>query len=146
MDTRPFYAGRWLKAEHLDPTKDTVMTIADVTAEKVGDDDDEEGAKTQVCLHFDESKQILGLNATNARTLWDLFGYDSDDWLDKRIALWVDPHVQFGKKVVEGVRIRPRTPAATKRARKAKPATSTKGDTSEQPKRRRGRQTDRDGD
>lgn len=142
MDTRAYYAGKFLKAEHLDPDRDTVVEIVDVTVETVGDDDDDK--KEQVCLQLKEFKQILGLNATNAKTLWDLFGYDSDDWMDQRVSLYVDPNIKFGSKTVEGIRIRPRKPPA-RATRGRKKTTSKKGSTSERGTRRR-RAADGDGD
>jgi hypothetical protein len=42
-----------------------------------------------------------------------LFGPYVQDWIGKRIALYVDPTVAFGRRTVGGIRVRPKSPDAT---------------------------------
>jgi hypothetical protein len=51
------------------------------------------------------------LNATNSKTLKQITGSPYiDDWRDVRVLVYVDPAVRFGKEVMEGLRISPKSP------------------------------------
>jgi hypothetical protein len=70
------------------------------------------------CLEFEESDKPLVLNSINIQLCEKIFGSDdTDDWVGKRIVLYVDPTVSYGGKVTGGIRVR-----APKQANQAKPA------------------------
>lgn len=62
-----------------------------------------------------EALKPMILNATNSKTMKGLTGSAFiDDWNNVRITVYVDGHVRFGKETVEGLRISPHAPEATK--------------------------------
>ena len=66
----------------------------------------EEGDERKTIMVFEEETKPLILNNTNWTILEDLYGPESDDWLGKKIELYSDPNVMFGKKRTGGVRVR----------------------------------------
>jgi hypothetical protein len=59
------------------------------------------------CLAFEESEKPLVLNSINIQLLEKIFGSDdTDDWIGKRVVLYVDPTVSYAGKVVGGIRVR----------------------------------------
>lgn len=123
VDARKFLGGKWLRKKHIDPTKDTVVTIADVVMDRYepDEDDDSNGTKDEECLalRFEELTQQLGLNETNNGMMIEMLGHETDDWVGKRITLFVDSTVMYKGKRTGGVRIRSKLPtAAAKRTRK----------------------------
>ena len=59
------------------------------------------------CLTFAESDKPLVLNSTNIQLCERIFGSDdTDEWVGKKIVLYVDPNVSYGGKVVGGIRVR----------------------------------------
>jgi hypothetical protein len=53
----------------------------------------------------DETKPMV-CNNENWMTIEAMYGEDSDDWHGKRIELYNDPSVMFGKKRTGGIRVR----------------------------------------
>jgi hypothetical protein len=69
------------------------------------------------CLTFEESDKPLVLNFTNIQICERVFGSDdTDNWIGKRIVLYVDPNVSYAGKVVGGIRLRAPKQAAAKKA------------------------------
>ena len=68
-----------------------------------------------------ETGEVLGLNATNNRTLLRAYGPDSADWTDKEIDLFLG-EIKFEGKLQEAVLVRPISPsiAAKEKAAAAK--------------------------
>lgn len=59
-----------------------------------------------------EKLKPMILNATNSNTLKKLTGSPFiEDWQNLKVTVYVDPNVRFGKEVMEGLRISPKTPA-----------------------------------
>jgi hypothetical protein len=56
-------------------------------------------------LRFEETDQALVLNKTNAATLSDAFGDESDNWIGKAVLLCAET-TTYGGKTVGCVRIR----------------------------------------
>jgi hypothetical protein len=124
MDVRKHVGSKWLRANDLSKDIDTVFTINNVILDEV---EDEETGSTEelVTVQFEEmARKQLGLNVSNARTLQELFGWESDDWKGKQITLYVDPDVRMKGKVVGGIRIRPRK--VTRKPRRSKRGTQSK--------------------
>lgn len=99
------YGGKYLKAADLDEDEDTIVTIKEYDLKPVGQDQE-----MRCVLTFKEfPEKPLVLNKTNASTLADLFGKEWDDWVGKRIILFVTP-VTFAGKTSLGLRISPKLP------------------------------------
>jgi hypothetical protein len=77
-----------------------------------------EGKYDKPDIDFDDGTR-LSLNATNSRVLARAFGYDSDDWIGKRIELALG-EVEFKGQMQESIIVRPISPAPAER--KAPPA------------------------
>jgi len=59
------------------------------------------------CLTFHELDKPLVLNSTNIQVCEQICGSDNtDEWIGKRIVLYVDPNVSYGGKLVGGIRVR----------------------------------------
>jgi hypothetical protein len=99
MNVNDIYGGDWLKSEHLQG--DTNVTVEGCTVHEMG----EEKRKQLVLSFRDQSKQ-LGLNKTNAETMSSMFGTETNDWISKKVCLWVDENVYLNGKRVCGVRIK----------------------------------------
>lgn len=82
-----------------------LMTVASCERHNVAQD----GADPELkwCLTFAESDKPLVLNTTNIQLCERIFSSDdTDQWIGKRIVLYVDPTVSYGGKVVGGIRVR----------------------------------------
>ncbi len=83
----------------------TLMTVAGCNPHNVA----KEGAEPEMkwCLEFEETEKPLVLNSINIQLCEKIFGSDdTDEWIGKRIVLYVDPTVSFQGKVVGGIRVR----------------------------------------
>ncbi len=61
------------------------------------------------------------LNKTNANVIAQLYGDESEDWLDRRTTLYI-VEVHSFSEVVRGIRVRNQVPGATKKAAMSKPS------------------------
>ncbi|HEC61932.1 MAG TPA: hypothetical protein ENI27_06715 [bacterium] len=81
------------------------FTMVSVSVEKVGDD-------TKPVVHFQEDARGLVLNKTNANTISDVYGRETDDWTGKKIELY--PHTtEFQGHMVPCIRVRKPQQAAS---------------------------------
>lgn len=91
---------KFLRKEDFD--EDRVMTIRGVKLEDMpGDSGDQKWV-----LYFREESKGMALNVTTIRVLEQAFGDDTDQWVNNRVMVYVDPNVSFGGKVVGGLRLR----------------------------------------
>lgn len=88
---------------HVDVEPPVAVTVRTLSLEKVGRDDDSE---QRWIMWFNEMKKGLRLNVTTLRIFEAAYGDDSDRWIGRRVQLYWDPTVQFGGKLVGGVRVR----------------------------------------
>lgn len=89
--------------------KDIVLTIQSMVREMVTG----EGGKSEECtvMYFKENAKPLICNKTNCKTMEKLFQSSFiEDWCGRKIQLYPDHKVRFGKDIVDGVRIRPFLP------------------------------------
>ena len=89
---------------------DIVLTIRKVTRELVTG----EGGKQEECtvMYFKENVKPLICNKTNCKAISKLFKTPYiEEWSGRRIQLYPDRNVKFGRDIVEGVRVRPFHPA-----------------------------------
>ena len=101
MKAAQFTGGKWLRSSDIE--QDTTVTIKDATRETLDGDD---GPEKKLALHFEGDLAPLILNKTNITRLADLLGPDTDDWVGKKVVLWVDDNVTYGSKTVSGLRIK----------------------------------------
>jgi hypothetical protein len=83
--------------------EDRVMTIKTVKLEDMPGDDGQQ----KWVLYFREEAKGMALNVTTIRVLEKAFGDDSDQWVSKKVKVYVDPNVSFGGRVVGGLRLMP---------------------------------------
>lgn len=82
------------------------VAIGEIATEKVGDDQ-------KMVIYFQGAQKGMVCNRTNADTIADLYGEDTDSWIGRELILYVDPTVMYAGKRVGGVRVKapPRRPA-----------------------------------
>ena len=102
MKMSKMFPSNYLSKEDLE--KPEIFTIDMVDMEKVTNEDGEKEAPV-VYFTDDNSKPFI-LNKTNAVTLAEKFGEDSDDWSGRIIELFKDPDIMFRGKKIGGIRIR----------------------------------------
>lgn len=96
-DINDLYPSKYLKAHDL-RGKTVKATINHVLVEKIGSD-------TKPVLYFKGKEKGMVLNKTNAFTVSQAFGMDTDDWGGGEIEIFA-AFVDFQGKQVEGLRIR----------------------------------------
>ena len=104
--TNPNYMGDYSIPEGAD----LVATIDFVRKEKVVG----VGGKTEeeVVAHFSDGNKPLILNKTNMKTIQKISKTPYiEDWKGRKIQIYYDPTVKFGREVVGGLRIREFVPA-----------------------------------
>lgn len=88
---------------------DEVKTVT-IASHKIEQVQNESGKSRKGVLRFREAVKPLILNVTNSKTIAKLYGRDADGWIGKRIALYFDPNVRFGRELVGGVRVKAPAP------------------------------------
>jgi hypothetical protein len=115
MDTSNVYPekaeGEFLKKDDLKKDDGTYAAIAlTIAGAELGEVEDKVsgGKSPQVVLVFQgkESTKKWGLNKTNWQTLVQMYGAESDNWVGKKIKIYVDPNVEYPKGTkIGGIRI-----------------------------------------
>jgi len=108
--------GSYFKSEDFEHGPRTLV-ISRFEHEDVGSDKKE----MKPVLYFEGHEKGLVLNATNKNTLLPTFGDESDDWPGQAIEIYV-ADVQFGEKMVKGLRVRLPGTQATQPAQSTQPA------------------------
>ena len=104
------FPSEFLRASDLD-RKRIKVTISRVEMRELGDD-------KKPCVFFEGKEKGLALNVTNANTIADAYGDETDDWEGQEIILY-STKVEYRGKRVDGIRIDVPEPEK-KPARKAK--------------------------
>lgn len=110
------FPSKWLTAADLEDGECT-FTIRAVTQEEIGQGEE---AEIKWVVWLKEVAKGIVLNKTNATSLANCFGDDTDDWIGKQ-AVFYPTEVSFSGRMVEAIRIKER---ATKNLLK-KPQTSS---------------------
>ena len=98
---------KFLRKEDIED--EMIVTIRGVRLEAMPGD----GSEQRWVVQFKELPKGLVMNRTTIGVLDKAFGGHSDDWLNKKVVLYIDESVQFKGKVVGGLRLRPvKTPKA----------------------------------
>src|SRR3990167_6207789 len=96
---------KFLKQSDLDYENGNLVTIKKLDQQNVGVQDQEEELKWVV--HFKEFQKGMVLNSTNIQLITKALGTEeTEDWIGKRVVIFVDDNVSFGGKLVGGIRIR----------------------------------------
>lgn len=88
--------------------KDVTLTISDVIPRQ---ELKMRGGRseTRPVLRFKETEKKLVLCKTNTNSIAKVLGTEVRKWIDKKITLYPDPSVRFGKEEVGGIRVRTNT-------------------------------------
>ena len=102
-----FGSNKFLKSADLQGNVARVK-IQSVAVEKLGDD-------RKMVMYFAGKEKGMVLNKTNAMTIGDAYGEDTDDWTGREIEVF-SMKVEFQGKMVDGLRVRvARRPKPAKR-------------------------------
>lgn len=91
------FPSTYLKAADLNE-RDITVTINDVKQEEVGDD-------SRPVVYFRGAKKGLVLNKTNATTIAEAYGNDTDDWFGKPVTLY-EAEAEYQGKRMPAIRVR----------------------------------------
>ncbi len=100
MNINEAFPSKYLKASDI-PEEGQTVVIASIDEEEVGKD-----KEVRPVLYFEGEDKGIILNKTNATNISKLYGYETDDWIGKKVQLgtaWVD----FQGQSVEAIRIYP---------------------------------------
>ena len=111
------FPSKYLKASDLQG-REVKVIMSNCEREKIGDD-------TKPVLYFKGKEKGIVLNKTNAGTIVDAYGDDTQDWYDQELILF-SVMVDFQGKV--GPAIRCRIPTARDRKPKNDPITTGRDD------------------
>lgn len=67
---------------------------------------DRETVSKRLAIAFHRAQKRLLLNSSNLNWLIFHFGTETDDWIGKKVDLFVDPDVEMGGRKVGGLRLR----------------------------------------
>lgn len=94
-----------------DVGKGLLVTVKGLVLRNVAQEEDPPEKKW--CLLFQELDKPFVLNITNINLCQEAFGSDdTDDWIGKRLVLYVDPNVMYAGKRRGGIRVRAPKPGA----------------------------------
>ena len=102
------FPSKWLKADDLPPNIDIVLTIIKCDMVNVGQEDNPE-VKPVIWFHGKEKGMVL--NVTNANAIGRIHGDDTDDWINKDIAIFRS-QTDFRGSSVPCIRVKLDAPAA----------------------------------
>lgn len=103
------FPSKYLKAA--DAESQPVVTMKSCTWETLNNRDEEPEEKP--VLYFEEFEKGLVLNRTNAKTIQNMYGDDTEDWVGKRIQLTAMDVDAFGQ-VKRALRVSPKKPPIDK--------------------------------
>ncbi len=104
MDINQAFPSKYIKAADL-KGRDVIVVIASAEIETIGDD-------RKLVLAFQGKEKTLVCNRTNALTVAELYGNDTDSWLGREVVLFATK-VPFQGKLTDAIRVKapPRRPA-----------------------------------
>jgi hypothetical protein len=109
MDVNDLFPSKYLKASDADPA--LTVTIQRIVQETMKNRDGKE--ETKPVIFFVEHEKGMVLNRTNAKTLEDLFGTDTDNWISERVVLAAVEVDAFGE-TKPALRFKKETPAMSR--------------------------------
>lgn len=111
MKLRDLYPSRFLKADDIEEEGGEVRAL--IKCVKIEElQDPERGKEDKPILYFLRIEKGLVMNKTNAETIGDAFGDETDAWVGKEVLLVTERVTAFGK-TAPAIRIRiPRKPTS----------------------------------
>lgn len=97
------FTSNTLKADDIRGREPTVTIAAVEPREFKGRDGK---IQNKLIITFQRAKKPLVCNKTNAKRIAAQHGKDYAKWIGKQITLYVDPFVEFGGEITEGVRVK----------------------------------------
>jgi hypothetical protein len=97
-----------------DVQDETIVTCVGVKRANMAKEDEE--PEYRWIVKWQEFAKPMVINATNIKRLFKYLGDDTDQWKGGNVILYVDPDIEFGGKVVGGLRVK-------EYRKQAKPAT-----------------------
>ena len=117
MQLSEAYPSNYLKASDLQG-RDVVATIESVTLEEIGQGADKE---KKLIIGFKGKEKKLVCNKTNAGTIGQLYGDETDDWIGKQVILTARD-VEYQGKTTLAIRVSLKKPAQASGKPAAAPA------------------------
>jgi len=103
MHIGKFSQSKYIKQS--DVEEPTLVTVRGVTAENVAKPGEEE--RIRAIVHFEEFDKGMVFNKTNLNRAAKSFGSeDTDDWIGKKLVIYVDEEVEMAGEIVGGLRVR----------------------------------------
>ncbi len=102
MKVKDMVQSKFLRKEDFE--EDTILTIKGIKLEDLGNENVNE---QRYVLYFLEQLKGMVLNVTTIRVLEAAYGDDTDNWVKRKVTVYVDPNVSFQGRVVGGLRLRP---------------------------------------
>jgi len=97
VDINAAFPSKYVKSAEIGDNR-IAVTIRGVAMEDVGD------GETKPVIYFNEGEKGLVCNRTNANTLTDVYGSDTDQWTGKKCEMFcVD--VDFQGRLTKGIRL-----------------------------------------
>lgn len=98
---------KYLKQSDIEDERE--FTIKKIGKGNVAREDEPEDMKWMVA--FEETKKPMVLNSTNIQLMAKACGSeDTEDWIGKKVTIYVDHNVSFGGKLVGGLRVKVQPP------------------------------------
>lgn len=107
------FESKWLRAADIDTMADEETNTAVVTMDRVGLEEIGQDKQMKPVLYFKGIELGMVLNKTNANTIKDLHGDETDDWAGKKIGLFTQ-EVDFQGKQTLAIRVRIKAPKTSK--------------------------------
>ena len=124
MDISQFSQSKYLKQTDLADVDDITVTITEVNSVNVAKQG--EAPSMRAVVSFKEDYKPMVFNKTNLVRAAKIFGStDTDDWIGKKLRIYVDEDVSMGGEIVGGLRVKP-VPKKAPQA-PAKPASKSGG-------------------
>lgn len=126
MKLEDFTTSKFLKGA--DVPKPQLVTVEGCERTNVAKSD--EPPEYKLVVNLVEHDAALIVNVTNAKKLFRYLGNDTDEWIGKKFVLYFDEDVEFGGRVVGGLRVREYIPKTPQQAPKpaARPARDVNAD------------------
>jgi hypothetical protein len=87
-----------------DVQDETIVTCVGVKRANMAKEDEE--PEYRWIVKWQEFAKPMVINATNIKRLFKYLGDDTDQWKNGQVVLYVDPDIEFGGKVVGGLRVK----------------------------------------
>jgi len=98
-DINALFPSKYLKAADIKGKGDPTVAIASVEIEMIGDD------QNKPVLYFQGKEKGMVLNRTNADSITQLYGSDTDAWVGREIIIYVT-RVKGPSGMTDGLRVR----------------------------------------